>query len=438
MNRVVRLGLDSQFDSGRLGRAQIGIVVMCALVVLIDGFDTHSIALVAPDIATAWGVAPASIGLVSGIGLFGGLLGAVAFGWVSDRFGRKPSVLIAVTLFGIASLLTPLAGSVSALAAGRLLTGFGLGGALPAVIAITSEYTPARMRATVVGVMFCGFPLGAMLGGLASVRLVPAFGWQSVFVVGGVVPLLLLPLLVFRLPESARFLALNGEEERLARVLARVGLDAPPEAEEAESDGGRSRVGRLFSGGRAVGTLSLWATLFLSLLLTYLLASWIPLLARQAGLGPASATLGVVALNLGAIVGCVVIGRIADRTRPPVVVGIAFALGAVAIAAIGRSQHSGAVLLVASLLAGGLSIGAQMCAVGLCAGFSLLATRRWTSRDAKSAIDEDRSSCSRAENHAGVSSWSGCPAKVVNCSPVNWCVRAALTARTARSFAGSS
>jgi AAHS family 4-hydroxybenzoate transporter-like MFS transporter len=201
------------------------------------------------------------------------------------------------------------------------------------------------------------------------VRLVPAFGWQSVFVVGGVVPLLLLPLLVFRLPESARFLALNGEEERLARVLARVGLDAPPEEEEAESDGGRSRVGRLFSGGRAVGTLSLWATLFLSLLLTYLLASWIPLLARQAGLGPASATLGVVALNLGAIIGCVVIGRIADRTRPAVVVGIAFALGAVAIAAIGRSQHSGAVLLVASLLAGGLSIGAQMCTVGLCAGF---------------------------------------------------------------------
>jgi AAHS family 4-hydroxybenzoate transporter-like MFS transporter len=369
MNDEVRPRLDTILDSGRLRRPQVMVVLLCALVATIDGFDTQAIALVAPDIAEEWGVAPAVFGVVFGIGLFGGLLGGLLFGVAGDRFGRKPVLLAATGLFGVVSLLTPLADSVPALVVVRLVTGFGLGGALPVIIALTSEYTPARMRATVVGLMFCGFPLGAVVGGLASARLIPAFGWESVFVAGGVVPLLLIPLLVWRLPESARYLALRGDRDGLVRVLRRMGIALTADEIRAEPAEARSPVVRLFTEGRAGGTVLLWATLFLSLLLTYLLTNWIPLVARGAGVDASGAIYGLVALNLGAIVGCVIIGRLADRSRPTVVIGLAFLLGAVAIAAIGRSAASGPLLIGTSFVTGVLAIGAQMCTVALCAGF---------------------------------------------------------------------
>ncbi len=366
MDNEVRPRLGHLLDAGGLGRGQVAVVVLCALVAMVDGFDTQSIALVAPDIAADWGTPAAAFGVVFGVGLFGGLAGAIFFGFTGDRYGRKPTLLVAMAVFAACSLLTPLVTSLTALGLLRLVTGFGLGGALPCVIAITAEYTPARMRSTVVGLMFCGFPLGAVAGGLASARLIPAFGWGSVFLVGGVVPILLFPLLWARLPESARFLALKGDEDPLRAVLGRLGIHGAVEHEPEET---RPSVARLFTERRAGGTLLLWATLFLSLLLTYLLTNWIPLLARQSGIDAASAIFGVVALNLGAVLGCLVIGRLADRSRPTVVIGSAFALGAVAVAAIGHAGGSAGTLMVAAFLAGALSVGAQMCTVALCAGF---------------------------------------------------------------------
>jgi AAHS family 4-hydroxybenzoate transporter-like MFS transporter len=184
-----------------------------------------------------------------------------------------------------------------------------------------------------------------------------------------VVPLLLIPLLVWRLPESARYLALRGDRDGLVRVLRRMGIALTADEIRAEPAEARSPVVRLFTEGRAGGTVLLWATLFLSLLLTYLLTNWIPLVARGTGVDASGAIYGLVALNLGAIVGCVIIGRLADRSRPTVVIGLAFLLGAVAIAAIGRSAASGPLLIGTSFVAGVLAIGAQMCTVALCAGF---------------------------------------------------------------------
>lgn len=365
----VRPRLDTILDSGKLARGQVAIVFLCALVAVVDGFDTQSIALVAPVIAADWGADPAVFGVVFGVGLFGGLLGAIGFGFAGDRFGRKPNLLAAVTLFAVASLCTPLAESAPVLVVIRLITGFGLGGALPCLIAITSEYTPARMRATVVGLMFCGFPLGAVIGGIASARMIPTLGWESVFILGGAVPLLLLPLLWTKLPESARFLALKGDRDGLARVLRQLGVAVRAEDVEPEPNDERSPIARLFTEGRAGGTLMLWATLFLSLLLTYLLTNWIPMVATQAGIAASQAIFCVVALNFGAIIGCVVIGRLADAFRPTIVIGVAFAAGALAIAAIGRVGGSGVALLGTAFAAGFLSIGAQMCTVALCAGF---------------------------------------------------------------------
>ncbi|HWN32621.1 MAG TPA: MFS transporter, partial [Pseudonocardia sp.] len=370
------VGFDSVLDAGRLGRFQLGVIVPCALVAMIDGFDTQSIGLVAPDIAADWGVRPATFGLVFGIGLFGGLLGAFLFGLTSDRYGRKPNLLVAVGVFGVVTLLTPVVDSVPELLAVRFVTGLGLGGALPGIIALTSEYTPARRRATIVGLMFCGFPLGAVLGGLVAARLIPVLGWQAVFYVGGGLPLLLLPVLALRLPESARFLAMAGDHAGLGRILRRMGSPVRAEDIEAEPAATRSPVASLFTDGRAPGTLLLWLVMFLSLLLAYLLTNWIPIVARQTGVGAASAILGVAALNFGGILGCVTLGRLTDRSRRPTrVLAVAYVLGGLAIAAIGQSGGSGGTLLLACFVAGLLSLGAQLCTVALIAGFYETALR---------------------------------------------------------------
>lgn len=360
---------DDLLDTIPLGRLQIGVIIMCALVAVADGLDTQTIALAAPDIASDWGTSSSDFGFVFGIGLFGGLVGAIAFGRTSDRYGRRPNLLAAIAVFSVASLATPLADSMGSLAAIRFLTGIGLGGALPGVISLTSEYTPRRMRATVVGLMFCGFPLGAVIGGVLSARMIPAFGWQSVFVLGGAVPLLLLPVFWVLLPESARFLSLTQDHRRLAEVLRRMGHTADAESILPEPAPTRSPVVRLFTDGRAAGTLLLWVTLFMSLLLTYLLINWIPLVARDTGIGTSGAVLAVASLNLGSIAGQLVIGRLADRRSPTAVTGTAFVLGGVAIAAIGLAGHSSAALLATTFVAGFLSIGAQMCTVALCAIF---------------------------------------------------------------------
>jgi MFS transporter, AAHS family, 4-hydroxybenzoate transporter len=236
---------------------------------------------------------------VFGIGLFGGLIGAFLFGLTSDRYGRKPNLLIAVGLFAAVTLLTPFVSTVPELLLVRFITGVGLGGALPGIISITSEFTPRRMRATVVGLMFCGFPLGAVVGGIVAAKLIPVLGWQAAFYVGGGLPLLLLPLIAVRLPESAQFLAMAGDPTRLSRILRR--MNSPVRAEDItpEAAGSRSPVASLFTGGRASGTLLLWVTIFLSLLLAYLLTNWIPIVARQTGVGAASAILCTVAFIAG-------------------------------------------------------------------------------------------------------------------------------------------
>jgi len=367
---------EAVLDSVGLSRYQIGVIVPCALVAMSDGFDTQSIGLVAPDIASAWRVNPASFGLVFGAGLFGALVGALLFGLCGDRFGRRPSLISAVSLFPIVTLVTPLTTSVDGLLVVRFLTGLGLGGALPGVIALTSEFTPQRMRATVVSLMFCGFPLGAVVGGIMAAKLIPLFGWQSVFYLGGALPLLLIPLFALRIPESARYLTINRDYARLRPILERMGSRVRAEDIAPEPAAIRSPATSLFTEGRARGTLLLWATLFLSLLVSYVLVNWVPVMARQSGVSSVGAVLGVVVLNLGGIFGCLVMGRITDRTRrPALVLGAGYTLGGISVGAIGLTGASVTSFLIVTFVGGFLALGAQFSTVAFSANFYETALR---------------------------------------------------------------
>src|SRR5450432_3113309 len=206
------------------GGFQIGLLLTCAAVLFLDGFDTQAIGYVAPALAKEWGLTKSALGPVFSAGLFGLMIGALVFGPLADRIGRKKIIIFSTLAFGIGALITALVQDVNTLLVIRFLTGLGLGGAMPNTVAMTSEFSPHRRRATMVMIMFCGFSLGAAVGGLLAAALIPHFGWRSVFVVGGIAPLLLVPILALRLPESVRFLALTGgAKERVAELLGFIG-----------------------------------------------------------------------------------------------------------------------------------------------------------------------------------------------------------------------
>src|SRR6201747_1620912 len=259
----------SFIDQRPVGGFQIKLLLTCAAVLFLDGFDTQGIGYVAPALAREWGLSKGALGPVFSAGLFGLMIGALVFGPLADRIGRKKIIIYSTLAFGIGTLATAFIADVNTLLAIRFLTGLGLGGAMPNAIAMTSEFSPHRRRATMVMVMFCGFSIGAALGGLLAAALIPQFGWRSVFVVGGAAPLLLAPILALRLPESVRFLALTGRaNERVAELLARINPGGAfargTQFAVHEPRLAGLPVLHLFRDGRTLATLLLWVVFFMS------------------------------------------------------------------------------------------------------------------------------------------------------------------------------
>lgn len=338
MNATNTVDAEKVIDQAPFGSAQKRIVLLCAIVAMLDGFDTQAIAFVAPVIAQAWGLPISAFGAVFGAGLAGLMLGALVFGPAADRYGRRRVIIGTTALFGILTLLTAFSQSLSMLLVLRFLTGLGLGGAMPNIIALTAECSPARSRATMVSLMFCGFPLGAVLGGVLASRMIPALGWESTFWLGGALPLLLLPVLAAWLPESSRFLA---ERERAA---------APG-----------TGVGKLFGKNRTASTLLLWVVFFMNLLLLYFLVNWLPSLLRQAGVPLDKAIVSTALLNLGGIAGALTFARLIDRLGAFRVLPAAYVAAAAATVAIGRGTGADfATLMVLVFVAGFCVIGAQI------------------------------------------------------------------------------
>lgn len=350
-------------DNGRFGLFQWTIAIWCALLVALDGFDNGAINFVAPVIVKEWHAAAPSFGPVFGAGLFGLMLGALASGPIADRHGRKFVVLVSTLIFLVFALATTRAQSIDQLYVLRFLTGIGVGGLMPTSIALTAEYAPKRIRATVVAIMFLGFPLGAGAGGFIGAAIIPRFGWQAMFVLGGALPLILLPIAFFVLPELIRFLVTRARRpgqvaallNRLTRKTEFSGTENFEIAEGRPLDG--FTVKHLLNEGRAIDTGLLWITFFCNLLVIYSIASWLPLLLRGAGL-PLGSSLELSGMVPWAgIVSTVLLGPLVDRVGAPGVVTILYTLAAGFIFAIGLAGANVPMLAVTI-------IGCGMCVIG--------------------------------------------------------------------------
>ena len=366
-------------DQQPVGGFQIRLLLTCAAVLFLDGFDTQAIGYVAPALAKEWGLTKGALGPVFSAGLFGLMIGALLFGPLADRIGRKKIIIFSTLAFGLGALATAFVQDVNSLLAIRFLTGLGLGGAMPNAVAMTSAFNPRRRRATMVMIMFCGFSVGAALGGFLAAALIPQFGWRSVFIVGGLAPLLLVPILVLKLPESVRFLALTGRaNDRVAQLLGLIGPNsavAPATlfvVHEPQLAG--IPVQHLFREGRTLVTLLLWVVFFMSLLDIYFLANWLPIVLNDLGASLSAAVAIGTMFQVGGVIGTFVLGSTIDRFSFRALALVYF-IAVFAVGAIGQLGHSVVFVTMAIFAAGFCVVGGQIAANALAAAFYPTAVR---------------------------------------------------------------
>lgn len=344
-------------DRRPLGRMQITIIVLCGMVALLDGFDLLAIGVAAPAMAASLHIAPNQLGAVFSAALFGLMLGAFGLGPIADHWGRKCVLISATATFGVFTLCTAAAVTLQQVLLFRFLAGVGLGGAMPSFISLAAEYTPRAQRQAVVGLLWTGFPLGGVLVGLLSSRLIAVVGWQSLFFIGGILPLGLSIVLIRALPDSIEFLVMSGAAwQKIKDLLARINptIDIGPNCQFV-SNGEKSRgvpVWLLFSAGRASRTILLWASYFVTFMMLVTSATWTPTLLQRAGIDGAQSSMAMALFALGSVVGTPLAGFLVTRFAARRVLPAALVGSAITLCAMGEVSKSITLVVIFLGLAG--------------------------------------------------------------------------------------
>lgn len=364
------------FDNRKVSGFQVLVVVLCGLVLFLDGFDTQAISYIMPLLAMSWGIPAAAMGTIFSSTLVGLMVGYLALSPLSDRFGHRRVILASTFFFGLSTLLTILATNVPALLALRFLTGLGLGAAAPGAIALTGEYSPKRLRASFVLAIYCGFSLGFVAAGFAAGVLLAPFGWKSLLWTGGIFPIVLALLLFFALPESLAFLGRRPRDrEQLLATLRRI----DPALADASMNGGpivaqggarRAVIASLFKDGYTTGTVLLWLIFFLNLAAFYFMQSWLPAILGKLGY-PMHTIVWMTSLStVGGIVAAFFVGPSMDRIGPYISLGVLYLCGAAFMAWTAAALSAAPWILMTAVFFGGFCVsGGQKSAIALGAVF---------------------------------------------------------------------
>jgi AAHS family 4-hydroxybenzoate transporter-like MFS transporter len=351
---------ESALENQRLGALQIRVAAICTLIQMCDGYDVGSIGWAVPSLTHAWHIAPAAFALAFLGSNLGVMAGALLAGPIGDRFGRKPLLLASIALFSLASFLSAVAPSLWVLAALRFFTGAGIAGGFAGTTALTGDYTPYRLRTTMIMVTFTGATLGGFVGGQIVAVLLRHYTWPAIFILGGAFPLALLLIAALWLPESPRFLAARTVLAPRHRVLLqRLGI-APGQAALPGLDIARANpVKMLFGEGYALQTVLLWIIFFCSLINLYLFVFWLPEILHLTGMTPPEAVFATSLQALGGVAAVLYLGLLIDRTGPERSLAWHYAAGIVFIALIALVAMPYLVLLAVVFFSGVTIVGSQ-------------------------------------------------------------------------------
>ena len=364
-------------DNARFNQFHWLVMCLCALLLIFDGYDLFIYGVVLPVIMQEWGLTPLEAGALGSYALFGMMFGALIFGTLADRIGRKKGIAICFLLFSTATVLNGFASTPTEFGIFRFLAGLGCGGLMPNVVALMNEYAPKKLRSTLVAIMFSGYSLGGMFSAGLGIYMLPRFGWEAMFFAAAV-PLLLLPVILWKLPESVGFLVRQGRNDEARALLKKIQpqqeFAADDVLELVEAKGKSASVIDLFRDGRLLGTLSIWVAFFCCLLMVYALGSWLPKLMANAGYSLGSSLSFLVALNLGGMFGAILGGWLGDRFNLAKVVVVFFAVSVLSISLLGFKTPM-PVLYSLITIAGATVIGTQILLYACAAQFYGLSIR---------------------------------------------------------------
>lgn len=310
------IDVNDVIDNAAFNKFHWKVLFWCTLIIIFDGYDLVIYGVVLPILMDQWELSPYVAGLLGSSALFGMMFGAMGFGMLSDRLGRKKVIIACVVLFSVTTVINGFATTPWQFGILRFIAGLGIGGVMPNVVSLMSEYSPARKRSTLVALMFSGYAVGGMMSAGLGIWIVPNFGWEIMFYLA-VVPMLMLPFMLKFLPESVAFLMAQKRESEARDILTQVAptkqiseqdvLQVPPTTDS------KAPVLELFRDGRAMSTVMFWVAFFCCLLMVYALGSWLPKLMSNAGYALSSSLMFLMVLNIGAIIGAVGGGWLADR-----------------------------------------------------------------------------------------------------------------------------
>ena len=372
------MNVNNAIDNAKFTKSHLSIMLWCLILILFDGYDLAINGVALPLLMKDWGLTTVQAGMLASTALAGMMFGAMLFGTLADKIGRKKVIMICIVLFSGLTFAGGFASNPTEFGILRFLAGLGIGGVMPNLVALTSEYAPQKMRSTLVTTMFSGYAVGGVMAALLGSWFTPDFGWQVMFFIAGI-PLFLLPVIWKFLPESLAFIVKQNKQTEAHRIVRRLSPNTKvtdqtiftlPQENVPEA----ANVVSLFRRGRATNTLLFWLAFFTCLLTMYALSSWLPKLMMAAGYSMDNSLMFMMVMNVGAVVGIVGGGILADRFHLKPVLMCLGMMGAIVMSLMGF-QSNQFLLYILVFLAGAASIGSQMLLYSYVAQFYPLAIR---------------------------------------------------------------
>lgn len=361
------VNVEERIDALPFGAYQMFVVFLGGLILFIDGLDVQLVSYIGPKIRVEWGLSQTLLGTVFSSMIWGLLIGFAFVAPLSLRFGHRKLVISNMILFGLATMAAALVNDATSMIALRVVAGIGLGGVLPSGVALTGEYGPKRRRSTCIALIYCGYSFGTMAAGLLAGAIIERYGWRTHMVIGGAIPIAIAAYLYFALPESLEYLISRGaSQDRIARLMQRIApsLATSSETRFVTTDTREPSMAfaQLFQRQRNLGTLMLWLSLFMNLMVVFFVLQWLPSIFVMVGYSQAEATTAATWATGGGILAALVLGPLMDWLGPYIVILALFVLGGLFLFLTGASAHSAAVLATAmAFMATGSTSGIQKC-----------------------------------------------------------------------------